>query len=218
VGYTNAGKTSLMNALTDAGLLARDRPFETLDTTSRCLTRHGGDVLLSDTVGFIRRLPERLLASFESTLAEVAEASLLVVVVDASDPEAAHHLDTTDDVLERIGAAEIPRLVVFNKLDRVSEPQALSPGTLAGGYPYVALSSHDAGAVADLREQLLSRVRAHHRQAALFVPYALHGLTRDIHAHCRIHEAHASERGTRYLVEGEPHVIDRLQRELRRSR
>ena len=69
VGYTNAGKTSLMNALTGAGLVARDRPFETLDTTSRCLTRHGGGVVVSDTVGFIRRLPERLLASFASTLA-----------------------------------------------------------------------------------------------------------------------------------------------------
>ena len=73
-----------MNALTGASLSARDMPFETLDTTSRCLTRHGGDVLVSDTVGFIRRLPERLLASFESTLAEIVEASLLVVVVDAA--------------------------------------------------------------------------------------------------------------------------------------
>src|SRR5690606_24589381 len=71
VGYTNAGKTSLMNALTHAGLSAKDRPFETLDTTSRRLSSHGGDVLLSDSVGFIRRLPERLFASFESTLAEV---------------------------------------------------------------------------------------------------------------------------------------------------
>jgi GTP-binding protein HflX len=72
-GYTNAGKTSLMNALCDAGLSARDRPFETLDTTTRCLTRHGGDVLLSDTVGFIRRLPDRLFASFQSTMAEISE-------------------------------------------------------------------------------------------------------------------------------------------------
>ena len=73
-GYTNAGKTSIMNALCDAGLSARDRPFETLDATTRCLTRHGGDVLLSDTVGFIRRLPERLFASFESTLAEICRS------------------------------------------------------------------------------------------------------------------------------------------------
>jgi GTP-binding protein HflX len=109
VGYTNAGKTSLMNGLTAAGLSARDVPFETLDTTSRCLTRHGGDVLLSDTVGFIRRLPARLLASFETTLAEIREASLLAMVVDLSDPEWAMHADTTEAVLERLEAAEIPR-------------------------------------------------------------------------------------------------------------
>src|SRR6185369_13908085 len=95
VGYTNAGKTSLMNALTAAELSARDMPFETLDTTSRCLTRHGGDVLISDTVGFIRRLPERLLASFQSTLAEITEASLLLIVVDAGDDEWKLHLETT---------------------------------------------------------------------------------------------------------------------------
>src|SRR6202000_506614 len=99
VGYTNAGKTSLMNALTGAKLSARDMPFETLDTTSRALSRHGGDVLVSDTVGFIRRLPERLLASFESTLAEIVEASLLVVVVDASDDERGLHLEQTPTIL-----------------------------------------------------------------------------------------------------------------------
>jgi GTP-binding protein HflX len=88
-----------MNALTEATLSARDRPFETLDTTSRCITRHGGDVLLSDTVGFIRNLPERLFASFESTLAEVTEATLLLVFVDASDPEVLEHLATTERVL-----------------------------------------------------------------------------------------------------------------------
>jgi GTP-binding protein HflX len=109
VGYTNAGKTSLMNALTGAGLSVRDRPFETLDTTSRALTRHGGDVLLSDTVGFIRRLPDRLSASFESTLAEVSEASLLLVTVDVSNPEVGEHLKTTRGVLDKLGAGHIPQ-------------------------------------------------------------------------------------------------------------
>ena len=97
----------------------RDRPFETLDTTTRCLTRHGGDVLLSDTVGFIRRLPDRLYASFESTLAEIKEASLLLVVVDGSDPELEEHLRLIEVVLGRLAAAALPRLVVFNKSDRL---------------------------------------------------------------------------------------------------
>ena len=108
VGYTNAGKTSLMNALCAPSLSVRDRPFETLDTTTRCLTRHGGDVLLSDTVGFIRRLPDRLFASFESTLAEITEASLLLVVVDVSDPELEEHLRLIETVLGRLGAAGLP--------------------------------------------------------------------------------------------------------------
>src|SRR6185369_8247318 len=115
VGYTNAGKTSLMNALTSTRLSARDMPFETLDTTSRCLTRHGGDVVVSDTVDFIRRLPERLLASFESTLSEIGEASLLVIVVDVSDYEREQQLETTLQMLERMRAHEIPRFYVFNK-------------------------------------------------------------------------------------------------------
>ena len=86
----------------------RDRPFETLDTTTRCLTRHGGDVLLSDTVGFIRRLPDRLFASFESTLAEITEASLLLVVVDVSDPELEEHLRLIEVVLGRLGGGGAP--------------------------------------------------------------------------------------------------------------
>jgi GTP-binding protein HflX len=219
VGYTNAGKTSLMNALTSAGLSARDRPFETLDTTSRALTRHGGDVLLSDTVGFIRKLPERLLASFESTLAEVSEASLLLIVVDVSDPEAEQHLTTTQAMLQKLGTEHIARLVVFNKADRVTT--ALDPARLAAlsaGHPYLALSSRDANAVAALRETVLTTVRAHHSMREVFVPYALHGVGAAIHARCRVLKAVASERGTQYLIEAEPHIVDEIARSLRSKR
>ena len=111
VGYTNAGKTSLMNALTSGELSARDMPFETLDTTSRCLTRHGGEVVISDTVGFIRRLPERLLASFDSTLSEIGEASLLVIVVDASDYERELQIETTLQILQQNEGARDPALL-----------------------------------------------------------------------------------------------------------
>ena len=104
VGYTNAGKTSLMNALSAADGSARNMPFETLDTTTRCLTRHGGDVLLSDTVGFIRNLPKRLFTSFESTLAEIVEASLIAIVIDRSDPDWELHLETTEEMLDKLHA------------------------------------------------------------------------------------------------------------------
>ena len=160
VGYTNAGKTSLMNALAQTSLSARNRPFETLETASRSLSRHGGDVLLSDTVGFIRRLPERLFASFESTLAEACEATLLLLVVDVSDPEFRLHLETTNTVLEKLGAGSIPRFYVFNKTDRLEEPLSKDViAELTAGAPHLALSCHDTEAVGELREALLSEVR-----------------------------------------------------------
>jgi GTP-binding protein HflX len=213
VGYTNAGKTSLMNALTHAGLSAKDRPFETLDTTSRRLSSHGGDVLLSDSVGFIRRLPERLFASFESTLAELSEATLLLLVTDASDREAWEHLETTRQVLRRLGAGEIPRLVVFNKVDRLgAEPPQFAE--LADGDPHVAVSAHDNDAVERLREEILQRVRAQRSVRQLFVPYAHNNASRDIYSRCRVLETEATPEGMRLLVEGEPHVLDAIARSL----
>lgn len=213
VGYTNAGKTSLMNALSDASLSARDRPFETLDATSRCLTRHGGDVLLSDTVGFIRNLPERLFSSFESTLAEVSEATLLLVVVDASDPEREKHLSTTDDVLSKLGASALRRLIVFNKIDRVAGGvDRATLEALSVSHPFVALSSHDTEAVAALRETLLEMVRVDQRMREVFVPYDRVDLSDAIYRACRVRTAVASARGTQLVIEGERHVVDSIAR------
>lgn len=217
VGYTNAGKTSLMNALTSAGLSVRDRPFETLDTTSRCLSRHGGEVLLSDTVGFIRRLPERLFASFESTLAEVSEASLLLVVADVSDPEVAQHLQTTESVLARLGAAAIPRIVVFNKVDRL--PAMVDDGALsamAHGQPHIAVSSHDPRSVAELRRALMIWARSRRKVRQVFVPYERHEVTGAIYRDCRVLETRAVANGIQYLIEGESHVVDGIARATRK--
>lgn len=213
VGYTNAGKTSLMNALTEAGLSARDAPFETLDTTSRALARHGGDVLISDTVGFIRRLPERLLASFQSTLAEIAEASLVVVVVDASDPELEMHTATTEAQLATLGAEETPRLYVYNKTDRLAAP--LSQGrmkALSGGRPFVALSARAPEAVAELRARLIAAARSRDRSARVFVPYGA-AIFGEIYAQCRVSAEEAGEAGLSLTIEGEPHVVARIERE-----
>jgi GTP-binding protein HflX len=211
VGYTNAGKTSLMNALTAADLSARDRPFETLDTTSRCLSRHGGDVVVSDTVGFIRRLPERLLASFESTLAEVAEASLLVVVVDASDEERALHLETTQAVLDRIGAGSIPRFYVFNKVDRL-DPAAYPRrfGAWADGHPWAALSTHDASAVAALEDALLRAVREDEEEVTAFVPYAAAEPLALVYGKCRVLDSDASSDGLTLRFRGPRSVVARV--------
>jgi GTP-binding protein HflX len=211
VGYTNAGKTSLMNALCDAGLSARDRPFETLDTTTRCLTRHGGDVLLSDTVGFIRRLPDRLFASFASTLAEISEASLLLVVVDGSDPEIEEHLRLVDTVLARLGAAALPRLVVFNKSDRATGVRSAEDlARLAGPHERVCLSAHDSDATAALRATILGAARARHAVRELFVRYERGELSSRIYAQCLVLRTHATARGTQFLVEGAPSVVEQL--------
>lgn len=211
VGYTNAGKTSLMNALTAAELSARDRPFETLDTTSRCLTRHGGDVIISDTVGFIRRLPERLFASFESTLAEVRESSLLLIVVDLSDPEHAAQLQTTEELLVQLEADAIPRFYAFNKADQLDEP--VDPEdleTLSRGHEFLALSSRDGHAVARLREALLVAARRDQRIARVFVPYEASAASNTIYARCRVIEARPSLEGMNFVIQGERHIVDQV--------
>lgn len=214
VGYTNAGKTSLMNALTGADLSSRDAPFETLDTTSRCLSRYGGDVLLSDTVGFIRRLPERLLESFESTLAEIAEASLLVIVADASDPEVALHLQTTLELVEKIGGVAVPRFFVFNKVDRLQHAFAHRSFTRwVSGHPWLALSSHDPRAVATLEGSLLGALRREDEELATFVPYTASELLSLVYARCRVLESSATDDGLNLRLLGPPAVIERLRRE-----
>ncbi len=118
VGYTNSGKSTLMNALTDAGVEAADRPFSTLDPTIRRLKLPGRlHVMLADTVGFIHRLPHMLVEAFKATLEEVRTADLLLHVVDASSPLAPERMEIVDRVLEEIGAGATPRLVVMNKAD-----------------------------------------------------------------------------------------------------
>jgi GTP-binding protein HflX len=124
VGYTNAGKSTLLNTLTDAGVLAEDRLFATLDTRARKLHLPGGrDVVLTDTVGFIRQMPKDLFAAFRATFEEAADADLIVEVVDVSDAEHQEHLKTTSEVLRDLELDETPRLRVYNKVDRLSEDE-----------------------------------------------------------------------------------------------
>jgi GTP-binding protein HflX len=118
VGYTNAGKSTLMRRLTKADVLIEDKLFATLDTTVRpLLPPTEPKLLLSDTVGFIRKLPHNLVASFRSTLSEAVESRIILHVLDASDPNWREHFETTEEVLAEIGAAEVPRLLIFNKTD-----------------------------------------------------------------------------------------------------
>lgn len=138
VGYTNAGKSTLMNRLTDANVLVADKLFATLDTRTRQWNVPGlGKVLLSDTVGFIRNLPHDLVASFKATLEETTHADLLLHVVDAANPMAEKHIEAVNQVLEEIGAAETPAILVLNQVDRLEDDtvltalEALHPRTVA---------------------------------------------------------------------------------------
>jgi GTP-binding protein HflX len=122
VGYTNAGKSTLLNALTDAGVVAEDRLFATLDTrTRKWIPSRGAEVLLSDTVGFVRDLPHQLVASFKATLEEAVFADLLLHVIDVSNPEVMNQIESVNHVLSEIGCGGKPILEVFNKVDAIKE-------------------------------------------------------------------------------------------------
>ncbi len=156
VGYTNAGKSTLMNALTDAGVEVEDKLFATLDTrTRRWHFVGGGQALLSDTVGFIRQLPHALIASFKATLEEARRADLLLHVVDASDPEAERQIRAVNEVLEEMGLSERPILLVLNKADRVPDRSFLDVLTAEGGDAVVVSAALGQGV-----EALEAKVRA----------------------------------------------------------
>ncbi|HCB37856.1 MAG TPA: GTPase HflX, partial [Acidimicrobiaceae bacterium] len=167
--YTNAGKSTLLNRLTDAGVVAEDRLFATLDPTTRRLALPGGEtVLITDTVGFINKLPTTLVEAFMSTLEEVAEADLLVHVVDASaaDPEAQMH--AVHSVLREIGAAEVAELVVFNKTDAAPD----GVGHLLRHHEgSVAVSALAGDGIADLQAVIGDRLRHLSDVVELCVPY-----------------------------------------------
>jgi len=153
VGYTNAGKSTLMNRLTRAGVTVRDRLFETLDTRTRAWKLPGGHrALLSDTVGFIQRLPHHLVESFHATLEETRQADLLLHVVDASAPDAADQMIAVQNVLKDIGAHRIPDLAVFNKIDLAAD--RLKVADLSGRVPHHAIVSASTGeGIDDLTEK-----------------------------------------------------------------
>jgi GTP-binding protein HflX len=170
VGYTNAGKSTLLNLVTSSDVLVEDRLFSTLDPSTRRLRLPGGEiVLLSDTVGFVRRLPHQLVEAFRSTLEEVVDADLLVHVVDASSTDADDQIDAVHDVLEEIGAGGVPELVVVNKVDAAD---ALAVRELLDAHPgSVAVSAATGEGVDALLDAIAARLRAMVPIVELEVPY-----------------------------------------------
>jgi len=169
VGYTNAGKSTLLNRLTDAGVLVEDRLFATLDATTRRLDLPGGEpVLLSDTVGFIRKLPHDLVEAFKSTLSVAADADLLVHVVDSSAVDVEGNIRAVRTVLEEIGAGEVPELLAFNKADLAPDEAARLARTHEGS---VAFSAATGAGVPELLQTVADRLRAMTNVVELVIPF-----------------------------------------------
>jgi GTPase len=206
VGYTNAGKSSLLNRLTGAEVLVEDRLFATLDATVRRLElgEGGRDVVLTDTVGFVRKLPHGLVEAFKSTLEESADADLLLHVVDASHPEAEAQIVAVREVLEEIGAGEVPEQIVLNKADvadRASvDALARRIGTELGQEPVVVSAATGEG-LDDLRERLQHRLPGRRLRISAHVPYERQDLVALAHRRGTVVKEAHDESGTELIAD-----------------
>ena len=211
VGYTNAGKSTLMRALTGNQVLVADKLFATLDTTVRALHPESVPrILVSDTVGFIKNLPHGLVASFKSTLDEALEASLLVHVVDASDPGWARQLAVTEEVLDEIGAKDVPRLLVFNKIDKAGNEGEMRAALLKKYKGCLVMSARREGDVAKLRAAIEAFFQERLVEAELFLPWSAQNQRGEIFASCKVLEERADSDGAFLRVRGEPEALKRL--------
>ena len=211
IGYTNAGKSTVMRALTGSEVLVANKLFATLDTTVRALHPESTPrVLVSDTVGFIKNLPHGLVASFKSTLEEALDASLLLHVIDASDPGFERQLEVTDDVLGEIGAQTVPRLLIFNKIDCVGDidAQVQHEVALSAQYPdCFVMSARRPVDVARLRETIIAFFRRDLVEDDLFLPWSAQRLRGDIYASCEVLAERADGEGAFFRVRGERDTV-----------
>ena len=204
VGYTNAGKSTLLNALTGAGIPARDRLFDTLDTTTRRLTLDNGrQILLSDTVGFIRKLPHHLVEAFKATLEELAFADLIVQVVDVSHHEWREQARVAEALIEELARPETPRLTVYNKAELVS------PDELPEGKDILAVSALTGLGLPQLKDRM-GRLLERGRQLQLLLPYDQGRLLERLHREGRVLKAEYLEAGVRVTAEAPPSLWGRL--------
>jgi len=215
VGYTNAGKSTLMRALTGSEALVADKLFATLDTTVRALHPETVPrVLVSDTVGFIKNLPHGLVASFKSTLDEALEASLLAHVVDASDPGYERQLAVTEEVLDEIGAKGVPRLLVFNKIDRAGDEtvQREREAALRAQHPgCIVMSARREPDVAKLHDAIAAFFQRDLVEAELFLPWSAQNMRGEVFSTCKVLEERTDGEGALLRVRGERETVKRLQ-------
>lgn len=199
VGYTNAGKSSVFNRLTGAAVYAADQLFATLDPTMRRVGLSGhASIILADTVGFIRHLPHKLVEAFKSTLEEVAEADLLLHVVDGANPERREQMQEVDAVLTEIQAHAIPQIIVFNKIDLTAEPPHLERDA-AGAVSKVWLSAHTGEGMELLQQALSEHYRRHRMRRQLRLPPSAGRLRAQIHQHLHVVQEADQQAGGWYM-------------------
>ncbi len=211
VGYTNAGKSSAMRALTGSDVLVEDKLFATLDTTVRALQPETQPrILVSDTVGFIKKLPHDLVASFRSTLDEARNASLLLYVVDAADHTFRAQLDVVNEVLREVGVEGTPHLLLLNKSDRLNAEQQ---ATLRDEFPDAMLiSTRQPEDIQALRERIMQFAESGMVEEEIFVPYTAKGIVGEVRARMRIvHESYEAG-GIRLRVRSKAADLDRLKK------
>ena len=213
VGYTNAGKSSLMRALTGSPVLVADKLFATLDTTVRALWPESRPrILVSDTVGFIKKLPHDLVASFRSTLDEALEASLLLQIVDAADPVFRAQMQVTREVLEEIGAGDVPWILVLNKIDRVAQSEREK---LLEEFPAALLvSAKDPADVGRVRDVITGTFEAKMADVDLVVPYDAGRAIGEVHKVHVLSESYEAD-GVHYRVRAPESAIERIRAMLR---
>jgi len=214
VGYTNAGKSTVMRALTGSEVLVANKLFATLDTTVRALYPESVPrVLISDTVGFIKNLPHGLVASFKSTLDEALDATLLLHVIDASDPGFERQLEVTDKVLDEIGAQDVPRLRLFNKIDHVGDEAAQieREAALRAQYPdCVVMSARRPEDIARLREKIVAFFQGNVVEDEIFLPWSAQQLRGEVYARCEVLDERADGEGAFFRVRGERETVRNL--------
>ena len=213
VGYTNAGKSSLMRALTGSHVLVADKLFATLDTTVRALWPESRPrILVSDTVGFIKKLPHALVASFRSTLDEALEASLLLQIVDAADPGFRAQMQVTREVLDEIGAGDVPWILVLNKIDQVAQTEREE---LVKEFPAALLvSAKDPADVRRVRDAIIGAFEADMAEIDLVVPYDAGSAIGEGHKVHVVSESY-EEDGVHYRVRAPESAIERIRAMLR---
>jgi GTP-binding protein HflX len=211
VGYTNAGKSSLMRALTGSDILVADKLFATLDTTVRPLYPPSlPKVLISDTVGFIKKLPHDLVASFRSTLDEALNADLLLYVVDASDPTFRSQLEVTRDVIKEVGAHETPSRLILNKRDRLNAQELEA---LQKAFPdAILLSTRNASDLAELRSTLLGFFEQGMVDEDILVPFDVQGAVGEIRRQTRVLQESYNERGALLRVRAPADKLSQLRK------